>query len=82
MLFISLQALPLLNQCRSHQVLSGQVRSACISTIQLGGSGGMLPRKFLECRLLHGPFLGHFSEAKEKSGSVETGLTGPGATAL
>ena len=41
---------PYLFQCRSHQVLSGQVCSACVSTLQLGGSGGMLPRKFWEFR--------------------------------
>ena len=33
----------------SHQIWSGQVSGACVST-QVGGSGGMPPRKFVEFR--------------------------------
>ena len=34
----------------SRQVWSGQVHSACISMLQVGEPGGMLPKFFLEFR--------------------------------
>ena len=37
-------------QGRSHQVWSGQVCSACVGTLQLGGLGACSLRKFLEFR--------------------------------
>ena len=43
----SMQLLTLCMQGRSHQILSGQVSGAYVSTQQLGGSGGMLPQKIL-----------------------------------
>ena len=49
-------------QGRSHQIWSGQDSFACVSTQEVGGSGGMPPHKIfgnLEAmRLLLRPFLG------------------------
>ena len=60
-------------QGHSHQIWSGEVSGACISMQQLGGSGGIPPRKFGEFRgyeiaseTIFGPKW-CFSEARQQS---------------
>ena len=58
-------------QGRSHKIWSGQVSGACVSTQQLGGSGGMPPPdnfwNLEAMRLLLRPFLGQNDASRRQS---------------